>query len=621
MDQIHRQVRFWSSLGIAILSVWLFCAPLAGDTVPGPDWYVLNAEIIAIVRAPDAPQNARPSEAQTQEVNVIEVLKGVWFASKVTLHGTKLRDGQAGILLVPYEEPLRYYPPPVAGSDPPDRRLVWPIGQFGAVETTLRFETTLKVETIKDYIAQSSPEQAGLSQEVLNSVLFPEKMNELRRRDPKRARYVAMTSAILDIQRDAGVVDSLLESSDPKIRHAAERRLVRPVAAPVRSWPEIPKLGDMPSDLGPVRLIDSLRKSDEREFAIAFRNWLDSGAIRDRSILSACGLNTSLMLDAHLQYACGGSGPYMPPAPRLPQRLLLDENLAPLDRFYAIALFVAIRDSRRFAAELAQANRYLQTSEPCSEAVRRAVFWEPSNSTASIAITRLVTCPDEDAGSLLLARYLGSKTGEGFWEITVRVKARDQQLANKLLAIAAKPCGDHNALWASRILAVGADIQVVPVLLKWLDSPDPECRQHAGWNLVQIPRESEVSRLIEAIATEENTSARESELVALGEIGSPESLHALISAAKEPLSDGTLIAVVRGLARIHDPRALETLAAIAMRADNSLGVASESVNAFGFVSGLYKGYPPAPVGSSGSADPTKVQEFRRLIVEWQQSRR
>lgn len=310
------------------------------------------------------------------------------------------------------------------------------------------------------------------------------------------------------------------------------------------------------------------------------------------------------------------------PAPRLTEAMLLGNPAAARERLNAVLLYASIRHYDRFAAERAAAIQFLTTATPCSEEVRRAAFWEPngpgSETPGSVALRRLASCPDQYASRLLVERFLLSNARDGFSELGRRVKAGDRVVITGLLNAAEIGCND-SAAWPARVMALAGDIRVMPLLTRCLSAPQANNRRLAAWNLAEIPRAEGVEPLIDAIHAETDVEARQSELAALGEIGSSKALDTLLEAASLPFDEWTMIRVVRGIARIRDTRGLKVLAAIAIRTKDDSPLAWEAVNGFGYISGLYLGYPPATVGTGGFAGLKVVHQRRDAITAWQKS--
>jgi len=492
----------------------------------------------------------------------------------------------------------------------------------------------LKLQAVRDCIRRFSPEQVDLSNQVINAVQFPHRLEALRRRDAARAHYVATMGTVLDIQRDARALSSRLESPDPAVRLAAEHRLgelgspgiSRPAtdspealyrwsvqwqkwadqmrrAGPVRFWPPIPDSNEMPQDPASADLLEALDRSDENAFAKALRSWVDSGILRDGSIAEARSRRQQWP-DADVWNCCASA--------------LTGSSYSPRDRFYSIALFVSNRDSAWFADEKERAKPFLAGADPCSQEVRRAAFWEPPpdghSILKSVAHDRLLACLDEAASKELLKLYLepnrpGIDTG-----LAGRYQHGDTLVEKALFESAGAGCDEHSA-WVSRTLALVRDSRVIPLLVKCLKDPDPKGRRLAGWNL-EITHADTVDALVDAIRAETDDGAREFELAALGEIDSPKALDILLAEADHPDGDKPSISVVRGLARIRDPRALKSLATIALLAKNGSQLLWESVSAFGFISGLYKGFAPGLVPSGGAMHPDIISEALPIMREW-----
>jgi HEAT repeat protein len=610
-------------------------------------------------------------------VVVEEVLKGVWFESRAIISGTKLAPGQAAILLLPYIIP-DHDTPVLTGGAPEGQAKAWAIRPDGTVATggipahspgmPAGRVGPLTVDVIRAYVSDYSPGEAGLSNQVRDALLFPERFAQFQARDSSRARYVAMAAVVLDLHRDVPSLAALLESPDSEVRARAGQRLrsMFPATSIVltgddaislhkwslawrqwwkseharliwnehsqaweagkssrfsRAWPSVPSSYEPPTDTAPLNLLEAVKKSDPRGLAEAYRSWLDSGVLRDRSIAEICRLQGNMINTGRLREVCG--------VPRLQPELLLDDNVPARDRFWALARFAYLRFHNRFEEERDGARQVITNSDPCSETVRRAYFWEPSDAALQtvgktaigiMALEKLAVCQEERARALIAARFLMTRSRDGFYQIVVRLQAGDEPLAQLLLAATGQNCDDA-AVWASRVLALAGDSRIIPGLLRFIESNDAQCRKTAAWNLVEIPNATSVARLRRAIETEHDRDARAFELIALAEIGDPSTLDFLLNSANEPQSRGTAIAIVRGLARIRDPLALKTLATIALNAKDDQQLAWESVSAFGYISGLYKGFPPHPVRSAGGIQPDTMRQGLEVIANWVESHR
>jgi hypothetical protein len=567
----------------------------------------------------------------------------VWFRSRATLSGTTLAAGQKALLLIP-DENLKAYAPVLKTELSPFGIRTWPftpggtisIGDIPVMSVSGPYpRAALTLQTVRDYIRRYCPEHIDLSKQAMDAVLFPDRLEDLRASDPGRAHYVAMMATVLDIERDAPALSALLESPEATIRAAAEQRLaqlgspaiVRPASdspaalhlwsaewqewgdeqrkARVRFWPPIPDSYQLPEDLAPAALTDALERSDEGAFAKAFRTWVDSGAARDRSIAQA----RTLSPDDPLRSCCGA----------MAAGVFASGARSARDRFYAIANFVSQRSSAQFVEEQGLAKPSLSTADPCSEEIRRAAFWEPTPDGHSylrpIAVDRLFSCPDEAASKELLKMYLNSKPPGIDPGLATRYQHGDTLVEKTLFEAAGAGC-DSDSAWVSRTLALAGDSRVIPLLVKCLSSPDSNGRVMASWNLAEIPSADAVDALLAAIRAEADPTARGWELAALGEIGSPKALDTLLAAANQPSSAEPSISVVRGLARIRDPRALGTLATIALGAKTGSRLQWESVSAFGFVSKLYQGFPPATIRVGGMTHPDIVKLALPIMADW-----
>jgi len=662
----------------------LVVIPMEADTPIGLDRYVDNAQVIALVNAADGSRDANPADSEGPlRLYVREVLKGIYLQPGFTIRGAKLRPGQTAVLLLPCTRG--------AYEDSDTRPRIWVIREDGSVDTGDTFvqnsigeREEVSVEAIRTAIKTSTPEEIGISRQVLDSLLFPERARELRRTDFGRAQYVSIVSTIRDLPRDVGVFAGLLESRDEITRERAADRLKRLSNAPItrpaghdpsslaawseawldwwrkeeaflqwneaagtwtratdagsntRRWPTVPESLQMPSELLPLQLMDALRKHDEIAFGRAFRAWIDSGAIRDHEMIAACNLlpgppmeahldgsaNKWIRYASHLEGACHGLG-FLPPAPRLIQSLVWDSQVPLRDRFYVIALLTSDWHYDRFVEERAAASHALESAGPCSEDIRRAAFWEPRDmwmrTPAGLALDKLANCHEEAAGALILSLFLQAKEGPGFAQIETRLRGGDEFLATGLLEAAVGDSCDDKAKWALRVLAVSGDSRSVPPLVLALESPDPECRRSAAWNLSEIPAADAVPALLKAALADHDPAVRDMALLAVAQTGDPRALDVLLAAAVQPKNAEMQLQAVRGLGRIRNPEALPALAAIAQGSGADPGVVMEAVNSFGYISGLFKSYRPAPIRTGTGIDSERLKTGLAAIAAWSKS--
>ena len=149
------------------------------------------------------------------------------------MRGT-LPAGQRVLVLIPFQDErfeLNYVLPPGEATPP----AVWPIN--GDVVDTGRVplkteggpgwmgggKTDLK--SILALLSASAPEQVMLQPQMIDCVLFLDRFAALDRKDPQRARYVALACAAYDLPRDVPMLANLLESPDADVAGLSSRSL------------------------------------------------------------------------------------------------------------------------------------------------------------------------------------------------------------------------------------------------------------------------------------------------------------------------------------------------------------------------------------------------------------
>ncbi len=97
---------------VALLSVLLVQTPsLQADMIPGVDWYVCNAQAIALVRAQTAQQSAEyPAPEGRQRLVVEEVLLGFLPQQSLLWGAGAVPPGHRAVVLFQYEHPAHYEP-------------------------------------------------------------------------------------------------------------------------------------------------------------------------------------------------------------------------------------------------------------------------------------------------------------------------------------------------------------------------------------------------------------------------------------------------------------------------------------------------------------------------------
>jgi HEAT repeat protein len=165
---------------------------------------------------------------------------------------------------------------------------------------------------------------------------------------------------------------------------------------------------------------------------------------------------------------------------------------------------------------------------------------------------------------------------------------------------------------------------VIPILTARLSDADPQVRSDAAFDLCWIPSQDAIATLLAALHKESNANAKANILMAICQVGDLRALDDLIAAATAASAGKTendhalLIELCRGLARIGDAKALPALGAIALHTDDEQ-TRSEAVEAFGYVSGLYKGNSPQEFWETGPVDPEKIRADMPIIKQWMAS--
>jgi len=122
---------------------------------------------------------------------------------------------------------------------------------------------------------------------------------------------------------------------------------------------------------------------------------------------------------------------------------------------------------------------------------------------------------------------------------------------------------ESNLPWSSRIHAIWGLIAkgsaAVPFALKMLQSPEPEAREDGASILSQLGQnESIVTAVLCALAAEEDTTARDSLILTLGEMRSRQAIPALSAIIRDESADGdTRWTAVESLGKIVRRRFLK----------------------------------------------------------------
>jgi len=562
-------------------------------------------------------------------------------------------------------------------------KLLWPISDRIVVDTgrVPRYTTggsnfglgEITVESIRRAIGQIAPEEVGLHSLVIAALFEPREFVSLEDADPDRARYVASILTIRDLKRDIVFIAGNLECFDLQIAYEAERvlrkltagaREIRPRIAQLpssstaserralaekwiawwqehrarlrwddttasyvprgeddpypRLWPSVPEIGAPRSEFPPA-LLAAIEQDDLQQFAATFRTWLDSGALRDRSIGAS-----RFTIDDHLAKrafnAAIDGGSYIPPAPRLPPWMLFDRERSVGDRMKLIALVAQSWHFDRFAAERAAAIDYLANTRNLDD-VRRAAYWELRGeylkTPGQVACLRLAGEGDSQCQSLLARLFLTHIDDTILTAARTAIRAQRAVFVQALLD-SVRDRRDVPAQWAGRLLCQEKEARVIPLLLNWLKDENAESRSASAINLTWLPKEEFVVALLKAIAVEKNTETKGQMIVAVAQTGDPRGLEPLIAGVHQDLGAATCLEIARGLTRIGDTAALPALADLAKMGKETadLQLQMESVSGFGRVSGRFDAPPPIDFWSSRGIDHSLIEKGHVDIEKW-----
>jgi hypothetical protein len=330
-----------------------------------------------------------------------------------------------------------------------------------------------------------------------------------------------------------------------------------------------------------------------------------------------------------LTWAVGGES-YLPPAPRLQPELLFNNSIPASDRMKLIALAALSIHYDRFAAERKAAISQVTSAPARSDILRRAAFWELRDvnieTPGGVALRRLAQDGDESTQRFLLGITLGQHMDDEALDIArTEIQAGHQIFIAGLFAHLANH-RDNNAQWVARILCQENQKQVIPVMLDWLKDNGAQVRKVAALNLCWLPSPDTVPGLLNAIRSENDLAVKSQMIEALAQTGDQRGLETLIEAATESTYPDDKVELVRGLGRIRDPKALPVLAEIVdARTQNNKTVSQEgyllpdAVNAFGYISHLYKSQAPDDFGSSSGIDQAQLKIGIGKIEEWRKS--
>ncbi len=359
----------------------------------------------------------------------------------------------------------------------------------------------------------------------------------------------------------------------------------------------------------------ALEKKDLAAFAAAFRSWLDSGVVRDRQIKQAEVLARELKNRGNLE----GGTRFLPPSPRLRPEVLSSAKLSVDDRAKIVALVAHQWHFDRLARERRQAIEQIKKEPVGSDLVRRAAFWEMRDTNVGTAGREACVLLGASAApadqKLLAALFL-----EGPDDTLINV-GRDSVGARRPEFTAAlidhlRRHNDRAAEWAARVLAQGQQPAALPVILEKLKEPDASVRKWAAFALCWHPSADTVPGLLAAIKAEKDAAVRNQMLTALAQTGDQRGLDPLIDATKGEFEKYQGMEFARGLARIKDKRALPALAAMLERYKDDRQYQCEVVESFGWVSELYKAFPPHKYWSGGVSDPERLKTGLAEIAKW-----
>jgi hypothetical protein len=661
---------------VVLLAAFASCA--TADIVPGADWHLKNAEVVVLARAQtEAEAKAFPPPRGQQRLVLRSVLKGFTTRQHWLVPEGKVTPGQEAVVLQSYEPRTDYEPALTPRKlDQRGNLFVWPVtdgkAMTGVPEKTSGRrgfgEEPIPLAALRDEIARETPEAVDLQEHLLAVLLFPDKAKALAQRDPKRAAHVRFIAAVLDLERDVDALAGLLESPDGGVREEASVRLAaltgEKLAAPredspeareswasrwrqwwernrdervwdeakmrwrarvkadppARGWPAVPADLQWPADTFPEPLLGAIEKGDAVAFGPAFRGWLDSGVRRDRTIKRALSLSPELRKACHLE---GGSGPYLGPAPRLPREVFFNDKVAVADRASVVALLALNAHFDRFVRERRQAVQQTENEPVGSELLRRAAFWEMRDTNlltaGSAALQKVAVSPDKADQRILAALFKTGIDDALYAAARASIQAgREEFVAVVLDHLRCK--NDRVAEWTARILAQEHQPAVLPVLLDKLKEKDPAVRNWAAFALCWYPTKDTVPGMLAAIEAEKDAAVKMQMLVALAQTGDPRGLDPLMTAAKAEKDKWNQIELARGLGRIKDKQALPVLAQMA-QATKDDQLRSEVVNAFGYVSGLFRGFEPHKFWSGGGSSAEQIKAGMEAIDRWQREQR
>jgi hypothetical protein len=657
---------------LSVLVVGAVFAPRsAADIVPGVDWHVAVADVIVLGQAQSAREaEAFPPPAGKQRVLVREVLKGFDTSQWWLVPTGSLKPSQEAVLVRPFQAGTHYQPAlelTRRGQAAPVT--VWPV-VGGIVNTNLPLHSQgrpaldnepLPLQALLNEIARGTPEEAGLYQHLLTAWLTPDKLESAIVKDPERIRYVRIVAAFRDLDRDVAGLADLLESPDDGRRDLAEKRLRALTGAdlptpneatpkarhewaeswrgwweknrdrlvwdearsrwrartkddpPARHWPEVPANMKRPPDAFPADLVAAIAKKDASAFSVAVRHWLDSGVLRDRQLKYSEMLPQDLKNECHLPHGNGA------PA-RLRPDILFNEKYTAEDRTKVLAYVARTVHFDRFAHERRQALEQVKGAPVGAEIVRRAAFWEMADTNVEtpgrLANERLATSDAPADQKMLAALFLAAGPSDlPYWPARQSLDKGHKEFTAALLDHL-RQNDDYSAEWAARVLAQSHVPASLPVLVEKLKNPNAHVRKWSAFALCWYPSPDTVPGLLAAIRTEKDAAVRAEIIIALAQTGDARGLDTLLDACKGEIKEKQFaIELARGLGRVKDKKALPALAALAERFEDDQ-VQSEVVNAFGYVSSRFKGFPPSAYWSGSGMQAEALKKGQADIAKW-----
>jgi hypothetical protein len=496
--------RIMFRLLIAMMALPLLPAAARADTIPGVDWYIALSPWVLRVQAPSLDEaKAMPAPDGQQRLIVIEVLKGYMISRHVPAPAV-LKPGAEAVVL-----------------EHGGKTLVWTLNEKNTLDTggipaksqggkgmAVGPEEAVTVDFVRGDIDQIVPEETGLCTQVIESVLFPDRIAKLAREKPERAAYVKIVATVRDLGRNVPALAELVASPVEELRAAVVKKLealtgarlggpkdnspaacqaaadawkqwwkengnrrvwdekrmawvepTEPMTA-ARLYPPLTAAEKAAPAAFPPQLLAAIEKRDAEAFAPAYRAWADSGARRDRDIEASRSLNRDLLYDRS-DFAGTRLLPNVVLNPQLPAEL----------RMQVIATMASSWNNSEFSARIEAARRLMT---PAERILDRIGPW------------------DKEAQQAL------EKNDPAFIEpILAYMKANRDLIAARVGAVF---CG-------------AGHVEAVPVLLEWLKDKDPAVRLRAAQSLSCLLKEWPIEALLEALAAEKDPAAEAEKLV------------------------------------------------------------------------------------------------------------